>query len=257
MSQERIAIVDGPRTPAGKTVGALEPLLAHELGAISAAAAIQRHGIAGDDVDEVIVGGVGQVGPDSYNARRVATAAGLPDSTSAFNVNRLCRSGLQAVWSAAQQLRWAAAEVILAGGDEPMSRMPFLDLSACGHLRLGDRTWIDGTVAMVTDPLSEKLMGATAENSATEFGISPLEQDEFALRASAWQATQTLKRRLLKKSPRFTYQESRRSLPIEMSTLARTSPWKICSYCAPIPGGAQRHRPAIHRESTMAPQQWS
>jgi acetyl-CoA C-acetyltransferase len=84
MSQERIAIVDGPRTPAGKTVGALEPLLAHELRAISAAAAIQRRGIARDDVDEVIVGGVSQVGPDSYNARRVASAAGLPDTTSDF-----------------------------------------------------------------------------------------------------------------------------------------------------------------------------
>lgn len=139
MSQERIVIVDGAITPVGKYDGALKTLPAHELGAIAAAAAIQRSGITRDDVDEVIMGCVGQVGPDAYNARRAALAAGLPDSTPAFNVNRLCGSGLQAIWSAAQQLQ-GGAKVILAGGDEWMPRMPFLDFNARGNARLGDRT---------------------------------------------------------------------------------------------------------------------
>src|ERR1035437_2907643 len=152
MSQDRIVIVDGSRTPVGKYGGALKSLLAHELGAIAAASAIQRSGIATGDVDEVIMRCVGQVGPDSYNARRVALAAGLPDSTLAYNVNRLRGSGLQAVWSAAQQLRWGGVEVILAGGDESMSQMPFLEFNARGNPRLGDRSLVDGTVAMLTDP---------------------------------------------------------------------------------------------------------
>ncbi len=180
MSQEKIVIVDGARTPVGKYGGALKSLAAHELGAIAAIAAIQRSGIDRDDVDEVIMGCIGQVGPDAYNARRVALAAGLPDSTPAFTVNRLCGSGLQAIWSAAQQLRWGGAEVILAGGDESMSRMPFLDFNARGNARLGDRTLIDATVAMLTDPFSEKHMGVTAENVATKYGVSRQQQDEFA-----------------------------------------------------------------------------
>jgi acetyl-CoA C-acetyltransferase len=180
MPQEKVVIVDGSRTPVGKYGGALGSLSAHELGAVAAAAAIQRSGIAVDDVDEVIMGCVGQVGPDAYNARLVALAAGLPDSTPAFNVNRLCGSGLQAVWSAAQQLRWGGAEVILAGGNESMSRMPFLDFSARGNPRLGDRTMVDGTVAVLTDPMSGRHMGVTAENVAAKYGVSRQEQDEFA-----------------------------------------------------------------------------
>jgi len=181
MSQDRIVIVDGSRTPVGKYVGALKSLSAHELGAIAAASAIHRCGIATGDVDEVIMGCVGQVGPDSYNARRVALAAGLPDSTPAFNVNRLCGSGLQAVWSAAQQLHWGGVEVILAGGNESMSQMPFLEFNARGNPQLGDRSLVDGTLAMLTDPFSGRHMGVTAENVATKYEVSRREQDEFAL----------------------------------------------------------------------------
>ena len=181
MSQDRIVIIDGARTPIGKYAGALKSVPAHELGAIAAAAALDRSGVALNEIDEVIMGCIGQVGPDAYNARRVALAAGMPDSTPAFTVNRLCGSGLQAVWSAAQQLRWGGADVILAGGDESMSRMPFLDFNARDNARLGNRTLIDGTVAMLTDPFSENHMGVTAENVAAKYGVSRQEQDEFAL----------------------------------------------------------------------------
>ena len=180
MSEQKIVIVDGARTPVGKYDGALAAVPAHELGAIAAAAAMARSGVTPDDIDEVIMGCVGQAGADAYNARRVALAAGVPERTPAFTVNRLCGSGLQAIWSAAQQLRWGGADVILAGGDESMSRMPFLDYNARGNARLGDRTQVDGTLAMLTDPFSEKHMGVTAENVAKNYGVSRRDQDEFA-----------------------------------------------------------------------------
>ncbi len=129
------------------------------------------------------MGCVGQVGADAYNARRVAIAAGLSRSTPAYTVNRLCGSGLQAVWSAAMQVRWGGIDLALAGGDENMSRMPFYDFGARSGYRLGDRTLVDGTLMMLTDPFHEVPMGVTAENVAREHGISRQEQDEFAVRS--------------------------------------------------------------------------
>ncbi|MBT2523358.1 thiolase family protein [Arthrobacter sp. ISL-28] len=181
MSKEKILLVNGARTPVGKYRGSLKDMGAHELGSAAALAALDRSGVAHSDVDEVIMGCIGQVGPDAYNARRVALAAGLAESTPAFTVNRLCGSGLQAIWSAAQQLRWGGADVILAGGNESMSRMPFLDFDARDNARLGNRTLIDGTLAMLTDPFSDKHMGMTAENVAARYGVSRQEQDEFSL----------------------------------------------------------------------------
>jgi acetyl-CoA C-acetyltransferase len=180
MSASRIVIVDGARTPIGRYGGSLKSVPAHELGAIAAREALARSGVDANEIDEVIMGCIGQVGPDAYNARRVAIAAGLPVSTPAFTVNRLCGSGLQAIWSGAQQLRWGGADVVLAGGDESMSRMPFLDFNARDNGRLGDRTFVDGTLAMLTDPFSDQHMGVTAENVATKYGVSRLEQDQFA-----------------------------------------------------------------------------
>jgi len=181
MPGNRIVILDGARTPTGKYAGALQRVPAHSLGATAATTALERSGVAREEIGEVIMGCIGQVGPDAYLARRVALAAGLPDRTPAFTVNRLCGSGLQAVWSAAQQLRWGGAQFILAGGAESMSRMPFLDFEARSNSRLGNRTLVDGTVAMLTDPFSGGHMGVTAENVAAKYDVSRAEQDEFAL----------------------------------------------------------------------------
>jgi acetyl-CoA C-acetyltransferase len=104
MSEHRIVLVDGARTPVGKYGGVLKSLPAHELGAMAAATAIQQSGIAPSDVHEVIMGCIGQVGPETPTMR--AGLPSRPDSTPAFTVNRLCDSGLQAIWSAAQQLQW-------------------------------------------------------------------------------------------------------------------------------------------------------
>ena len=181
MTRERVAIVAGARTPVGSFGGVFRDTPAHELGAAAVGEALRRAGVAADQVDEVVMGCIGQVAGDAYNARRVALAAGMPVRTPALTVNRLCGSGLQAIWSGAQELLWGGADVIVAGGDENMTRMPFYDFNARFNDRLGDRTLVDGTVAMLTDPFSNAHMGVTAENVATKYGVSRGQQDEFAL----------------------------------------------------------------------------
>jgi acetyl-CoA C-acetyltransferase len=185
----RIVVLGGARTPVGSFGGALKDVPAHELGASASRAALERTSVAPEDVDEVVMGCIGQVGADAYNARRVALAAGLPARAPAHTVNRLCGSGLQAVWAAAMQIRWGAAEIALAGGDESMSRMPFYDFGARNGWRLGDRTLVDGTVMMLTDPFLDVHMGVTAERVAERYGISRVEQDEFALESQRRAAT--------------------------------------------------------------------
>jgi acetyl-CoA C-acetyltransferase len=142
---------------------------------------LDRAGVSGSDVDEVVMGCIGQVGPDAYNARRVTVAAGLPENVPAYTVNRLCGSGLQAIWSAAMEMRWNDLDFTVAGGDESMTRMPFYDFGARGGYRLGNRELVDGTVMMLTDPFHGIHMGVTAENVADKYGVSREEQDEFAV----------------------------------------------------------------------------
>jgi acetyl-CoA C-acetyltransferase len=178
---EKVVILAGARTPVGSFAGSLSSVPAHELGATAVTAALQRAGVPGDDVGEVVMGCIAQNGPDAYNARRVALAAGLHPRIPAFTVNRLCGSGLQAIWSGAQELLWGGVDVVVAGGDESMSRTPFLDFDARGNGRLGDRKLLDGTLAILTDPFSGRHMGTTAETVATRYGVSREAQDAFAV----------------------------------------------------------------------------
>jgi acetyl-CoA C-acetyltransferase len=179
--QERIVVLDGARTAIGSFGGVLKDVPAHDLGATAITAALERAGIAPSEVDEVVMGCIGQVGPDAYVSRRAAVTAGVPVSVPAYTVNRLCGSGLQAVWSAAMQMRWGGVDIAVAGGNESMSRMPFYDFGARAGYKLGDRTLVDGTVMMLTDPFEGIHMGITAENVARAYGVSRADQDEFAL----------------------------------------------------------------------------
>ncbi|MBS9376558.1 thiolase family protein [Rhodococcus sp. B50] len=188
-TQESVVIVDGARTPVGSFGGVFVDVPAHELGATATKFALVRAGVAPEDIDEVVMGCVGQVGADAYNARRVALSAGLPVSVPAHTVNRLCGSGLQAVWSAAMQIRWGGASLTVAGGNENMSRMPFYDFGARTGYKLGNRTLVDGTVGMLTDPFDGIHMGITAENVARKYGISRQQQDEFAAESQRRAAT--------------------------------------------------------------------
>ncbi len=190
MNDEKILVIDGARTPVGSFGGVFKDVPAHELGGVAGRAALERAGVAPADIDEVVMGCIGQVGPDAYNARRVALESGLPKRTPAYTVNRLCGSGLQAVWSAAMQMRWGGVDFALAGGDENMTRMPFYDFGARSGYKLGDRALVDGTVMMLTDPFHAIHMGVTAENVAREYDVSRQAQDEFAHESQRRAATE-------------------------------------------------------------------
>lgn len=189
MTRDKVVILSGARTPVGSFGGALKDVDAHVLGAAAATEALRRSGVPANEVGEVVMGCISQVGPDAYNARRVALSAGLPQSVPAFNVNRLCGSGLQAIWSGAQELLWGNVDVVVAGGNESMSRTPFLDFQSRGNPRLGNRVMLDGTVAILTDPFSQQHMGVTAENVADKYRVSRSDQDEFAVESQRRAAT--------------------------------------------------------------------
>jgi acetyl-CoA C-acetyltransferase len=152
---QTVVIVGAARTAIGKYAGAFKNTHAHELGAIAIRAAMERAGVTPDMVDEVVMGQVGEVGHDAYNARRCALGAGLPVTSTAMNVNRLCGSGMQAIWTGALEVLSGAARVVVAGGDENMTMQPFLDYGARSDgYKLGDRPILDGTLTLVTDPRS-------------------------------------------------------------------------------------------------------
>jgi acetyl-CoA C-acetyltransferase len=193
MSKEKIVILDGARTPTGSFGGVFKDVPGYQLGAAASKAALSRSGVDATEIDEVIMGCVGQSGPDAYNARRVSLAAGLPNSTPAYTVNRLCGSGLQAIWSAAMQMHWGGVDFALAGGNESMTRLPFYDFGARAGYKLGDRKLVDGTVLLLTDPFSEVHMGVTAENVARKYDVSRQAQDEFALESQRRAGTDAAK----------------------------------------------------------------
>jgi acetyl-CoA C-acetyltransferase len=193
MDKKDIVIIDGARTPIGKYGGSFKDTPAHLLGAAAIKAALDRAGVEPEQVDEVIMGQVGQVGPDAFNARRCALEAGLPTTSTALNVNRLCGSGLQAIWTGAMEILAGQAQVVVAGGDENMTRQPFLDYEARSGYALGNRSLVDGTLSLVTDPFGCYPMGATAETVAQRYQVSREEQDCFALR-SQQRAAQAMQR---------------------------------------------------------------
>jgi len=180
---DAIVLVDGARTPIGTFGGVFKDTPAHELGAAAIREAVQRAQVDPDEVDEVVLGCVGTVGPDAFNARRAALAAGLSPHTTAMNVNRLCGSGLQALWTGATEIMTGQASIVVAGGNENMTRQPFLDYEARDGYRLAHRTLVDGTLSLVTDPWGSYPMGVTAENVASRFHVTRDEQDEFAHRS--------------------------------------------------------------------------
>ncbi|MET9686834.1 thiolase family protein [Streptomyces coeruleorubidus] len=187
---EKIVVLDGARTPVGRFGGVFKDVPGYELGATASREALKRAGVAGEDIGEVVMGCIGQVGSDAFNARRVGVAAGLPESVPAYTVNRLCGSGLQAIWSAAMQMRWGGVDFALAGGNESMTRMPFYDFGARAGYKLGDRKLVDGTMLMLTDPFHGIHMGATAENVAAKYNVSRRRQDEFAVESQRRAATE-------------------------------------------------------------------
>ena len=181
MQDNDVVIVSAARTAVGTFGGAFRDTPARELAATAIREAIARAGLQPADVDEVILGCVGQVGADAYIARTSALAAGLPNESTAYTVNRLCGSGLQAIVSAAETIAAGNAQVVVAGGTEQMSGYPFLDRHSRFGQRLGHFQMEDGLLVALNCPISDCHMGVTAENVAEQYGVARQEQDEFAL----------------------------------------------------------------------------
>jgi acetyl-CoA C-acetyltransferase len=186
-------LLSAARTPIGKYLGGLADMPAPELGAVASREALRRAGMAGERVNEVIMGNVLQAGVGQNPARQVALKAGLPDTIAAFTVNKVCGSGLKAVMLAAQAIRAGDAEVLLAGGIENMSRAPYLLFGARTGWKYGDQKVVD---AMIHDGLWCAFegchMGESAEYIASKCGVSRAEQDRFALQSqerahAAWE----------------------------------------------------------------------
>lgn len=178
---EQIVIASAVRTPIGSFLGALKNVSATELGALVIKEALNRAGLSGTDVDEVIMGNVLQAGLGQNPARQASMKAGLPEQVPAMTINKVCGSGLKAVQLARQAILSGDAEVIVAGGMENMSQAPYVLNHAREGFKMGDQTMVD---TMISDGLwcafNDYHMGVTAENLCDRYGLSREEQDEFA-----------------------------------------------------------------------------
>ena len=182
MSSPEIYIVSAVRSAIGGFGGALKDLPLADLATTITRAAIERSGVAAEQIGHLVMGTVIPTEPrDAYLSRVAAMNAGIPKETPAFNVNRLCGSGLQAIVSATQCLLLGDAEVAVAAGAESMSRGPYLLPQARWGARMGDLQGIDYTVGVLQDPFEHFHMGITAENVAAKHGITREMQDELAL----------------------------------------------------------------------------
>ena len=187
-----VVITSAARTAIGSYGRSLAGVPPTELGAIAAKAALERAGLAGEQVDHVVFGNVIHTEPaDMYMGRVVGMKAGIPKETPAFTVNRLCGTGVQAIVSACQAIQSGDVGVAVAGGAESMSRGPYWMPDARWGSKMGPAKMVDPVMGGLTDPFHDILMGVTAENLAERMGISREEQDAFAVeshrRASAAQ----------------------------------------------------------------------
>lgn len=180
---EDVVIVSGVRTPIGRFQGAYSNLSASDLGAIVIKEAVKRAGITAEQVDHVILGCVGQVMEDGYISRHASVKAGMPIETPALTVNRICGSGLEAVNTAARYIQTGDASVIVAGGAENMTMMPYYLRQARAGYRMGNGVLEDGITHLLGDPFSKVHMGITAENLAEKYEVSRQAQDEVAMRS--------------------------------------------------------------------------
>jgi acetyl-CoA C-acetyltransferase len=179
---EEIFVVSATRTAIGSFGGTLKDVPLTRLGTLVVQAALERGGVPAASVGHVVMGNVIPTEPrDAYLSRVAAIEAGIPQEAPAFNVNRLCGSGLHAVLLAAQALRSGDADVAVGGGAESMSRGPYLMPAARWGARMGDAATVDYMLGILHDPFHRIHMGVTAENVAAREAISREMQDALAL----------------------------------------------------------------------------
>ncbi|XP_045196222.2 acetyl-CoA acetyltransferase, cytosolic-like isoform X2 [Mercenaria mercenaria] len=183
MAEKEILIVSAARTPVGNLNGCLSSLAGHDLGAICIQEVLQRAGVVPGSVSEVIMGQVLTAGDGQNPARQASVKAGIPYDIPSTGVNMLCGSGLKAVAMGYQAIKAGDSSIVVAGGQESMSRARH-----CAHLRtgkkFGDMTFVDSMISDgLTDAFHNYHMGITAENVAQQWNISRDEQDQFALQS--------------------------------------------------------------------------
>jgi acetyl-CoA C-acetyltransferase len=184
MTPRDVVILSATRTPIGRFGGSFKDVHAAELGMVAAKAAINRAGIEPSDVQEVLMGHGRPAGVGPNPARQVAHRAGVPNTSPAYTINKACAGGMQALASGAQSIMLGESDVVLAGGIENMSRVPYLVDAAdarwghkMGNFQFVDAMYRDG----FADPLSGLIMGETAEVLARQYGITREQSDQFAL----------------------------------------------------------------------------
>ncbi|ECE6726291.1 MULTISPECIES: thiolase family protein [Acinetobacter] len=179
-----IVIVNGARTAMGGFQGDLSPSTAPELGGVTIREAVQRAGLQPTDIQEVIMGCVLPAGLKQGPARQAMRQAGLPDSTGAVTINKLCGSGMKAVMQATDMIKAGSAEIVVAGGMESMTNAPYILPKAragyrMGHGEIKDHMFFDG----LEDAETGRLMGSFAQDMANTRGYTREQMDEFAIRS--------------------------------------------------------------------------
>lgn len=182
MKFNSVVIVEGVRTAIGGFAGSLSALSPAEMGSATAQEVIKRSGVDAKQIDHAVYGHIiTTAAQDAYLARHIAINSGLAESSAAFNVNRLCGSGLQAIISAAQMIEAGDSKLALAGGAESMSQGAYILPKVRSGLRMGHSTVQDLTLGILSDPFDTGHMGVTAENIAQKYGFTREQLDEFAL----------------------------------------------------------------------------
>ncbi len=183
MTQNQIVIASAVRTPIGAFLGSVKKVKATDLGALVIKEALNRAGVKGEQVDQVIMGNVLQAGLGQNPARNAALTAGIPQEATATTINILCGSGLRAVHLAAQSILAGESDIVVAGGMESMSGAPYILKNARDGFKMGNQKVEDTLLADgLNCAMNDYHMGITAENLAEKYEISREEQDEF----SAW-----------------------------------------------------------------------
>lgn len=182
---EKIVFISGKRTPFGAFGGVLKDVSATELGVISAKATLEQAGLSADKVDHVVFGNVIQSGADAiYIPRHIGLKAGVPVNVGALLVNRLCGSGFQSWVNAVQMIQTGEASVVLAGGTEQMSQVPYVARGMrFGGIRMGNAELEDYMTAALVDAYSKTPMAITAENLAVKYGITREEADKYSIQS--------------------------------------------------------------------------
>lgn len=178
---KEVVIVSGVRLPVGSYGGSLKNISAIDMGAMVVREAVKRAGIEPSAVDEVIIGQVGEVAENGFVARAISLKAGMPKETTAYSVNRQCGSGLQSIADAVMEIQTGQVDVVVAGGAENISQLPYYVKDARWGARMGHKVFEDGVIDILTWPLDGNHNGITAENVAEKYHVSREEQDQFAL----------------------------------------------------------------------------